>query len=1039
MDPTLIAAALGGLLLLLLIVKVARGKKKEPGYVAEVRTAVSAGNYKRAGDLQLRHGNLQQAYNLFERGNLHTEAAETAQRLGQVERAAKHAEQAGELEKAAELYDEAGKGVEAARLYKRVGRFKEAAQLMERDPNAQPIEIAKLWESFYVDSFPKSQQKMNEHQRKRIKEAAEKAADAYKRAGFMNRALHFHKAAQQSSVDAEEPLPLPDDFSGTAEYDGTTNTAELTSLGELPPLPPSQSIPSRPSRVDTPISAPGPEPYESPPSGTYGDPYHEAVIRARTFPPDGGQKAVRDEAKPEPVPKKAPQVSSRSVAPSPPPMAGGLPPEADYSEEVGLDPAQIDSIILESEDPAVPAGAMISGEFEAIAASARPSAPPLSSGSVKAAPVLPSGGMISGTFDEVPDLPPLPEQPALDKELVSQVVNEVLEKVGERPGAVHPQPTVVTRFEVIHVQDSSTNRTTEVRQESDRYVLGEKLGSGGMAVVYRAHDKVLERDVALKFLPEGITINPSATDLFEKEAKAVAKLNHANIITIYDYGVLDGRPFICMELVDGETLAAIIDRHDEAGLDVAQALYIADGLLCALEFAHSRDLIHRDVKPANVMLMADGTVKLMDFGIAKLSDSNKTTRVAGTPSYMAPEQMTGKGVDTRSDLFAVGVTLYEMLTGFLPFEGIRRDEPPIPTYHLRPEIDKRLDSVVNRCLTLDKQARPRTATELREQLHAFHPRGGAVSAALEAVPEPLELIGEMDTGKVPQILSEKSGSTSPEAKALFKAALSDSRAAVRASALKLHPGTIEGELEEQLLSAVEDGDKAVRMAAFERIGGSGRKDLLGRLADRLRYGRAARLETDERRLLMKGVVDLGGDEAIPLFRSLMEESSQSSDKESFVEQLSDLELALSALDSDAAIDLLRSAQSWGQGGAEYADDSIGIDIEVVPLDGLPEAVEPEPDSGTVNVGRPAQMIAATLAASSESDEDEMREADEPASQTTHMPVPAAAREEIAEAATVADEAPKAVSESTEGESDEAREKRLSADIEKLLQDYLGRA
>ncbi len=251
---------------------------------------------------------------------------------------------------------------------------------------------------------------------------------------------------------------------------------------------------------------------------------------------------------------------------------------------------------------------------------------------------------------------------------------------------------------------------------SARYTLIGELGRGGMAVVYRAKDEALGREVALKFMAEGMGEDPTMLGMFQREAQAVAKLTHPNIITIYDVGVQDGRPFICMELVDGATIADQIER--EGALSVLDAVTITEQVLMALEYAHSKKIIHRDIKPANVMRTKDGFVKMMDFGLARQSDSNKTTMIAGSPPYMPPEQLEGKNMDARTDLFALGVTLYEMLTTKMPFEGMARNGPPESPRNLNPAIPKVLDAAIMRALSLPRDARFASATEMLEPLRA---------------------------------------------------------------------------------------------------------------------------------------------------------------------------------------------------------------------------------------------------------------------------------------------------------------------------------
>jgi tetratricopeptide (TPR) repeat protein len=223
-----------------------------------------------------------------------------------------------------------------------------------------------------------------------------------------------------------------------------------------------------------------------------------------------------------------------------------------------------------------------------------------------------------------------------------------------------------------------------------RYVLEGELGRGGMAVVYRAHDRVLGRDVALKFMAESVSQQKPLRDMFQREARAAASLNHPNIVTIYDFGMMEDRAFISMELVDGVPLDQL-----EGELSIVESVEIARQALQALSCAHERDIIHRDIKPANMMRTRTGLVKLMDFGLAKPLDPNaKESIIAGTPAFMPPEQLSGGDMDARVDVFAMGVTLYEMLTGELPYIGMDRDAlPRRPKEHV-PEVPEAVDEAI---------------------------------------------------------------------------------------------------------------------------------------------------------------------------------------------------------------------------------------------------------------------------------------------------------------------------------------------------------
>src|SRR3954468_22976182 len=201
-----------------------------------------------------------------------------------------------------------------------------------------------------------------------------------------------------------------------------------------------------------------------------------------------------------------------------------------------------------------------------------------------------------------------------------------------------------------------------------RYELEELVGKGGMSTVYRAKDRLLERTVAIKLLHEHFSRDEDYVERFRREARAVARLSHPNIVTVIDRGEDAGRQFIVFEYIDGENLKQLVER--EGPLPVADALELALGVARGLAFAHEQGLVHRDVKPQNVLLNGDGRPKVTDFGIARSLDVagvTQTGTVMGTSHYMAPEQASGRRVDAQSDVYSFGAVLYELLTGEVPF------------------------------------------------------------------------------------------------------------------------------------------------------------------------------------------------------------------------------------------------------------------------------------------------------------------------------------------------------------------------------------
>lgn len=264
-------------------------------------------------------------------------------------------------------------------------------------------------------------------------------------------------------------------------------------------------------------------------------------------------------------------------------------------------------------------------------------------------------------------------------------------------------------------QKLSVFQHSSVAAATRRYTLVKELGRGGMAIVYKAHDTALNRDVAMKFMSDEASENPIFMDFFRREARAAAALNHPNIVTIYDVGTLNNRAFICMELVDGRPVESMLE--EKGRLEVAEAVEIVSHMLVALDYAHERRIIHRDIKPANVMKTPSGLIKLMDFGLAKSVDGPaKTTAIAGTPVYMPLEQLSGKGVDHRTDLFAVGASLYEMLAGQVPYEGYDRFTPPQPLSAYRSDVPAALEAVIFKALSTSKEERFESAADMRRAL-----------------------------------------------------------------------------------------------------------------------------------------------------------------------------------------------------------------------------------------------------------------------------------------------------------------------------------
>src|SRR5499427_941539 len=331
-----------------------------------------------------------------------------------------------------------------------------------------------------------------------------------------------------------------------------------------------------------------------------------------------------------------------------------------------------------------------------------------------------------------------------------------------------------------------------------RYALLEELGAGGMAIVYRARDEVLGREVAVKVLSPQFAADPGFLARFEREARHVAAISHSRIVTVFDSGIDENTPYIVMELVAGRTLRQVLDQVGP--LPAREAVTIASAVCEALEAAHAAGLVHRDIKPANIVL-SGGEVKVLDFGIARADGPGRATRtqaVLGTAEYLSPEQASGGQVGPQTDLYALGCVLFEMLTGAPPFTadsalGVAyrqvHDDPGPPSAR-RPGLAPQLDWITTRLLAKDPTARPPSAAAARAWLAAALAALATALLTRPAAPAPAPI-------SAPSVSQSPSPSHGTSSSPRPHANLPSTSAAVAACVAELQVGVTNGQVSQQ--------------------------------------------------------------------------------------------------------------------------------------------------------------------------------------------------------------------------------------------------
>jgi len=666
----LAAAAIGALVLVLVVLRVMRRAKGSAD--RQIDGALQKGDYKAAALLAEQHGKTDAAIDYHLRGQNILAAATTAETAGAFGRAAELFERIDKLSRAAELYEKAGMHAKAAALRPAAAddalvsaeSVAPADEETSSDPPADP-ESAPSGDPSRAEEFLRNGQ-------------VEEAAAAFREAGLLEEAVHLYVNV----------LGKPGEAAPLVEALGNpTRAAELRAQAKGQPSAPAAEQPDDDDETDDPFqlgALAAPPPLNAPRATESADrqPRRTAVRGSGSDAPAVDQATLSAVARV--AAEAALQFQSNQAAN--PTLAATMHVSAPTEIKVkvaGLEETPLELVLVNDE----------------MVQRAR------------------KGPTVEALWEMIGDQPCVLQNIEVYYRLALAYLSDgrwsdaaqALDAVEEAsPGYrdAHARLDELKQWQGAHEERLSMHGASKAESagEAGRYEVRGELGRGGMAAVYRATDSILAREIALKFMAPEYGEREEMRELFQREARSAAQLTHANIVATYDFGTLEGRLFIAMEYVQGHSVERLLEDHGPLPLD--EAVQVTLGVLAGLEYAHGRKIIHRDIKPSNVIRTPTGEVKLMDFGLAKsVEDGVKASVIAGTPAYMPPEQFALGDVDHRADIFATGVSLYEMLSGQLPFAGYDREEPPTPLSELVPGAPAGLDAIMARALAKDPNGR----------------------------------------------------------------------------------------------------------------------------------------------------------------------------------------------------------------------------------------------------------------------------------------------------------------------------------------------